>query len=66
VQAAVEASLRDLIAREAEPGGTLLISRIREAISIAAGESDHVLTSPTTNQTAAAGEIFTMGAIAWA
>lgn len=65
VRAAVEAELRDLIAREAEPGGTLLISRIREAISIAAGESDHVLTSPTTNQTAAAGAIFTMGAITW-
>ena len=65
VRAAVEAELRDLIAREAEPGGTLLISHIREACSIAAGETDHVLNSPTTNQTAAAGTIFTMGSITW-
>jgi uncharacterized phage protein gp47/JayE len=65
VQDAVEASLRDLIAREAEPGGTLLISRIREAISIAAGETDHVLTTPSANVTAAAGEITTLGTITW-
>lgn len=62
---AVEASLRDLIAREAEPGGTLLISRIREAISIAAGEVDHVLSAPTANVTTAAGEITTLGTITW-
>ncbi|MCW3835961.1 baseplate J/gp47 family protein [Sphingomonas canadensis] len=66
VRAAVEAELRDLIAREAEPGGTLLISHIREAISIAAGETDHVLTVPSANVTAAAGEITTLGTITWA
>lgn len=66
VRAAVAAELDDMIAREAEPGGTLLISHILEAISVAAGETDHVLTSPTTNQVAAAGEIFTLGAITWA
>lgn len=65
VRAAVDAELRDLIAREAEPGGTILISHIREAISIAAGETDHVLNSPTANVTAAAGAIITMGAITW-
>ncbi len=62
---AVEASLRDLIAREAQPGGTLLISRMREAISIAAGETDHVLSAPTANVTTAAGEISTLGTITW-
>jgi uncharacterized phage protein gp47/JayE len=50
VKAAVEASLRDLLLREAAPGVTLLISHIREAISVAAGETDNVLISPTTNQ----------------
>lgn len=65
VRAAVEAELRDLIAREAEPGGTILISHVREAISIAAGEFDHVLASPAANVTAAAGAIVTMGAITW-
>lgn len=62
---AVEASLRDLIAREAEPGGTLLISRMREAISTAAGEVDHVLSAPTANVTTAAGAITTLGTITW-
>jgi uncharacterized phage protein gp47/JayE len=66
VRNAVAAELRDLIAREAEPGGTLLISHIREAISIAAGETDHVLTAPSANVTAAAGEITVFGAITWA
>ncbi|WP_303763548.1 baseplate J/gp47 family protein [Sphingobium yanoikuyae] len=65
VRAAVAAELRDLIAREAEPGGTILISHVREAISIAAGETDHVLVSPTSNMTADAGEIITMGTITW-
>jgi len=65
VQDAVAAELRDLIAREAEPGGTILISHIREAISIAAGETDHVLASPAANVTAAAGAIVTMGDITW-
>lgn len=66
VRAAVEAELRDLIARAAEPGGTVLISHIREAISIAAGETDHVLTAPMANVTAAAGAIVTFGGITWA
>ncbi|WP_448660290.1 baseplate J/gp47 family protein [Sphingomonas sp. CJ99] len=64
-RAAVEASLRDLIAREAQPGGTLLISRLREAVSVAAGETDHVMTAPSANVTAASGEIAVMGAITW-
>lgn len=46
VKDAIVAELQDLIRREAEPGGTILISHIREAISIAAGEVDHVLVSP--------------------
>lgn len=65
VRDAVTAELRDLLAREAEPGGTILISHVREAISIAAGETDHVLTAPSANATADAGEIITMGAITW-
>lgn len=65
VKTAIEAALRDLIAREAEPGGTLLISHIREAISGAAGETDHVLTSPSANVVAASGEITVLGSITW-
>lgn len=65
VRAAVAAELADLILREALPEDTLLISHIREAVSIAAGETDHVLTSPTEDATAGAGEIFVMGEITW-
>lgn len=63
VQAAITAELADLIRREAEPGGTILISHIREAISIAPGEFDHVLVSPTANVTHGAGEIAVLGTI---
>lgn len=66
VRAAVEAELADLVAREAEPGGTILLSHINEAISIAAGETDHVLTVPAANVVEATGAITTMGAITWA
>ncbi len=65
VRAAVEAELADLIQRESEPEGTILISHVREAISIAAGEYDHNLISPTENISAAAGEIITMGQVTW-
>lgn len=63
VRAAIEDELKDLITREAEPGGTILISHIREAISIAAGESDHVLTSPSADVTHTTGQIATMGTV---
>ena len=60
-----EAELRDLIRREAEPSGTLLISHIREAISVAAGERDHVLVTPAANVECDIGEVPTFGDITW-
>lgn len=66
VRAAIEAELRDLIAREGEPGAPLLISHIREAVSVAAGEYDHELVSPSANVTHTAGKIPVMGTITWA
>ncbi|WP_370236649.1 baseplate J/gp47 family protein [Brevundimonas sp.] len=65
IRVAVEQELKDLLARDATPGGTLLISRIREAVSIAAGEADHVLTAPTANVAHDAGELAVMGTITW-
>lgn len=61
VQTQIEAELGDLIRRETQPGGTLLLSHIRQAISLAAGETDHTLITPTTNVTVAAAEITTLG-----
>jgi uncharacterized phage protein gp47/JayE len=66
VQAAVEAELIDLIRRDTSPGGTLRLSRINEAISLAEGETDHVLTSPAADVARSTGEISVMGAITWA
>lgn len=65
VRAAVTAALADLIRREAVPGGTLSITHIHEAISTAAGESDHELSAPAAGVVAATGYITTMGVITW-
>ncbi len=65
LRAAVEAELADLVRREASPGGTLLLSRIRAAISATAGEADHTLVSPSANVVAGAGAITTMGTVTW-
>jgi uncharacterized phage protein gp47/JayE len=65
VRQAIEAELTDLLRREAVPGGTLLRSHMTEAISLAAGETDHVLGFPLANVTTTTGQILTMGVITW-
>ncbi|QQR69120.1 MAG: baseplate J/gp47 family protein [Alphaproteobacteria bacterium] len=65
VRAHIESALRNLLRIEAEPGETLLISHIREAISTAAGEYDHVLVSPSSNVTHSTGQLATFGGITW-
>lgn len=66
VRAAVEAELADLLVREAAPGATILLSHLREAISVAAGEQNHTLTSPAADVTHLAGEMATLGTLTWA
>lgn len=75
VQNAVLAELADLILREAEPNGaanaanngTLLLSHVQEAVSRAAGETDHEITAiqSTTpaDQTPSNGEMFILGTV---
>lgn len=65
VRAAVEAELVDLLAREGSPGGTLRLSRIREAISRAAGESFHTMTVPAADVTLTGLQLSTLGTITW-
>lgn len=65
VRAAVEESLRDLLRRTAEPGGTILLSKIREAVSVAAGENDNSVTVPSADVTHTTGQIATFGVITW-
>lgn len=64
-RAAVEAELQALYLREATPGGTMLISHQREAISTSSGETDHVLIVPTANQAHTTGQFPTLGVITW-
>jgi uncharacterized phage protein gp47/JayE len=65
VQASITSELEDLFSRESEPGGRILISHIREAISTAIGESDNFVVNPSTDIQAASGEIKTLGAITY-
>lgn len=65
IRNAVEANLEDMLLRDGEPGGTILLSRIREAISTAAGETDHDLTVPSADVTHSAGQLPIMGMITW-
>lgn len=66
VRTAVETELQDLIKRESEPAGTILLSHIREAISIAAGENNYTLTTPAADVTNTVGYMTTLGTITWA
>ncbi|MEM7422098.1 MAG: baseplate J/gp47 family protein [Pseudomonadota bacterium] len=64
VQGAIRTAIDDLIRREAVPGGTVLISHLREAVSTAPGEFDHVVVSPVANVVATTpGAIATVGTI---
>ncbi len=65
VRAAVEAELRDLLRREAEPGGYLALSHIREAISRAQGEIDHRLIFPDDDVASGFGKLPVFGGIEW-
>jgi uncharacterized phage protein gp47/JayE len=65
VRDAVAAELGDLIFREAVPGGTILLSHIKEAISIAQGEHDHQLVWPTEDLVFATGTIATFAGVEW-
>lgn len=65
VRAAVEAELRDLLTREAEPGGYLFLSHIREAISRAPGETDHYLVFPDDDVAPEFGRLPVFGGIEW-
>lgn len=65
VKDAITAELQDMILRDAKPGGTILLSHIREAISLAAGEENFVLSVPNADVTHTTGQLATFGAITW-
>lgn len=63
VQLQVTRQLQDLLLRRAEPGGTLRISEIDEAISVASGEEYHILVSPAADVTSTALQLLTLGTL---
>ena len=65
VQNAVEAQLKDLFERVGEPGATVYLSKIGEAISLADGEDYHTLNLPATDVTTASNQIPIVGSITW-
>jgi uncharacterized phage protein gp47/JayE len=65
VRAAVQAELIDMILRDSQPGGTILLSHIGEAISRATGETDHVIIVPAADVTHTTNQIATFGVITW-
>ena len=64
-RAAVEAELKDLIARSAVPGGTTLLSQIEVAVGVAEGITNFTIWSPTTDTVRTTGQLTTMGVITW-
>ncbi|WBM69121.1 baseplate J/gp47 family protein [Buttiauxella sp. WJP83] len=64
-RSAVEAELRSLLLRDGYPEGTLELSRINEAISIAAGEYSHKLIAPAADTLVAKNELAVLGGISW-
>lgn len=65
VQDSVEANLRDMLIRDAEPGGTINLSRIVETINLSEGVYSCILTQPAADETVADTEISVMGDITW-
>jgi len=63
VQNAVRAELEDLIDRDSAPGGKILISRLREAVSLAAGEDNNQIVTPTADVTHATGHMAILGTL---
>ena len=64
-RAAVLAQLQDLFTREAQPGGTIPLTHVAEAISLAAGEYDHDLEEPLGDIVPAAGYMPRLGTVTW-
>lgn len=65
VKAAVQAEIADLFLREGEPGETIKLWKVEDAINDAAGLTDYTLTSPAVDLTHAAGELPAIGTFTW-
>lgn len=64
-RSAATAELSDLFLRDAEPGGTIPISKFRAAVSIASGVTDSRVDSPAGDIVAPTGALPRLGPITW-
>ena len=60
---AVRDEVADLIGRDSAPGAPILISRLHEAVSLAAGENNNQIVSPTADVAHATGHMATLGTL---
>lgn len=65
VRQAVSDSLVDLFLREGGPSRTIPLSHMREAISLAPGETDHTLTVPNADLVLTGAQIPILGTVTW-
>ena len=63
VRDAIEAELADFFARDAQPGGTIYLSRLSETISLAEGEFSHTIELPSADVTPEPGRIPSLGSV---
>lgn len=65
IRYAVTSELKSFLQRDGTPEGTLELSRIDEAISLATGEYSHTLKAPAAAVSIAKNELAVMGTISW-
>ncbi len=65
VRAAAEAELADTLFRNGVPGGTLFVSWLWEAVSVAAGERHHRIVQPPGDVTLGPGELPILGTVTY-
>ncbi|MEP3245095.1 MAG: baseplate J/gp47 family protein [Sneathiella sp.] len=61
----LEAELKDLFVRVSAPGKTLPVSKLWEAVAIAAGEDSHRIASPAADVVLPIGELATLGVVSY-
>lgn len=65
VHLSVEENIKDLLRREASPGGILELSHLREAISLSEGETNSTVYSPTSDVATAGGYLLVLGTVTY-
>ena len=65
IRDAIQKAIVQFLKREAGPGRIIRRSRLSEAISLATGETSHILQAPASDITAATTQIHYIGTISW-